>query len=282
MAEGSLVFFSGLAAWGSLRLARVGDAWPALHWRALGGGALAGALAGIAMVSKQTELIMFPVTLLAIAASLLQRPWPLIRRAQALAVVWLAIGLGGGLTFLALNPILLQQPLRVAQMMVEMRAQLAQQQMAVNGAAHPEMLTLTAPARLWAAFSQVYLRPPAFWDVPVYLDHLTPPAEAYLAMPLNRLWPQPAMGILLAGLSAVGIGVSAYRLIRDRVRAATRAEQTLWLWATLTLALILFSIPLNWQRYFLPLIPPAYLFAAYGLVALVRPILRRMAPALAG
>ncbi|MBI4770547.1 MAG: glycosyltransferase family 39 protein, partial [Chloroflexi bacterium] len=270
MAEGSLIFFSALAAWGSLRLARACDAWETFRWRIFAGGALVGTLAGLAMASKQTEVVMLPVALLAIGLPLLQRPWPLAQRWRALAAIWLVIGLGGALTFWALNPILYRQPLNVAQKMLELRAQLAQEQIEVNGAAHPDMLTPTPLARLRAAFWQVYVRPPAFWDAPVYLDHLKPLTETYLSSPVNSLLRRPLFGPVIAVLSAVGVAASGYRLIRGRLSPATRAEQVVWWWSAATLVLLLFAIPLDWQRYFLPLLAPARLFAAIGLAALFR------------
>jgi 4-amino-4-deoxy-L-arabinose transferase-like glycosyltransferase len=279
MAEGSLIFFSALAAWGALRLTRTLDSLPAFQRRTLMSGALAGVLAGLAAASKQTELVMLPVVLLMSAASLFQKPWSLRPRALALIGVWPAVGLGWGLTFWALNPVLYRQPVAVAWKMIEMRAELARQQIEVNGQAHPEMLTPAPLARLTAALSQIYVRPPAFWDAPVYLDRLGPPAEAYLALPLNRVWPQPMMGYALGGLSAVGVIASAHLVLRQRFNADTRPAQVLWAWTLLTLGLLLWAIPLDWQRYFLPLLPPACLFAAYGLVTLVRLLRRRFARA---
>ncbi len=305
MAEGAALFFSLLAVWGGLRLVRMMAPPPrriesdgnegtqpaarvsgparrrfltdaAANAAALAGAALAvGALIGLAIAGKQTAIPLLPSTLLALAPPMLRQPGGLGRRLARLAGLGAALGLAGGLTFWALNPILYCQPLGVAQAMWAARADLAQQQTETNAAVQPGSVTPDPAARLRAAALEVYLRPPAVWDLPVYLDHLAPQAQAYFAQPLN--WPArwPGAGALVAALGLVGAAFSALRLVRARLGPRVLAEQAVWWWALGTLGLTLLAIPFDWQRYFLPLVPPACLFAALGLGDLARPLAAR-------
>jgi hypothetical protein len=139
---------------------------------------------------------------------------------------------------------------------------------------------LTPTDRFRAALLEVYLRPPAVWDIPIYLDQLTPQAEAYFEQPLSQ--GSPFAGAVLAGLSTAGLAASALRLARGRLGPAHRGEQVIWLWGAATLGLTLLAIPLDWQRYFLPLLPVACLFAALGVETLtvpLVPLIRRLPPA---
>ena len=270
MAESALTFFSALAALGTLALVVHGDSLKRLSVRTLALGALAGVLAGLAMDSKQTELVMLPVALGASALSMLQRPWTRSRRLASLCAVWLAIGLGWALGVWLLNPVLYREPVGAVQAMLALRANLAREQIAVNGASDAQMVLKSVPSRLGAAVSQLYFQPAAAWDVPVYLEQLRPPADAYFANPINSLLRIPPLNLALAALSVVGIAGSGLRLFRCRLDPSTRAEQVLWLWSLLTLVLLALTIPLNWQRYFMPLLAPSRLFASLGLLTLAR------------
>ena len=280
MAESALTFFSVLAALGILVLVQRCDTLKRLSAGAVALGALAGLAAGLAVDSKQTEAVMLPVALAAAALCVWQRPWRRPQKATALAALAFAIGAGWLVGVWLLNPVLYRQPLPVLQSMIALRADLAREQVAVNGARDPRVVLGSVPARLGAALSQLYFEPPAPWDVPVYLDQLQPPADAYFANPLNNLLRLPPLSLLLLALSALGVADSAARLWRDRLRAGTRAEQVLWLWSAATVTLLALTIPLNWQRYFMPLLTPSRLFASLGIVALVRVAMsaRRLRP----
>ncbi len=274
MAESALTFFSVLAAFGILLLVRHCDSLKRFRLRTVALGAVIGLLSGLAMDSKQTELVMLPIALAATALCLLQRQWTRRSQSVALTVLWFVIGAGWLVGVWLLNPVLYRDPISVTQTMLSLRADLAREQVAVNGAANPQSVLASVPARLGAAVAQLYWQPAAAWDVPVYLDQLQSAASAYFANPINSLVRQPFVGLLLVIFSGVGIGDSAMRVWRDRLGARTRTEQVLWLWSLVTLALLALTIPLNWQRYFMPLLAPSRLFAALGVFACARIALR--------
>ncbi len=265
MAESALTFFSALAALGSLLLAITCDRLDRLNWRAALAGVLVGVLSGLALCSKQTEVVMLPVAWLAGGLAIIQRPWPLRQRLTTLAALGLAVGVGSGLTFWLLNPVLSRHPVGAFQEMLRLRAELARSQVEVNGARDPAIVLRSVPSRLSAMFLQLYFYgAPEVWDAPVYLEQLQPAAQAYLAGPLHRWLNRPLWPELGLGLTGLALGVCAYRVVRDRFGRQTRAEQTLLLWFGLTLILLALVIPLNWQRYFLPLLLPARLLTAFG------------------
>ena len=170
---------------------------------------------------------------------------------------------------------MLTDPWAVAQQMIAARVELAGSQIAVNGAANPGLVLANPAARIVAAAGQLYWQMPSFWDAPVYLDQLQPPAQRYLAVAWHTVLRETPISILLIAFSVLGVALSAARLVRMGLGAATRAEQLLWLWTLFTLVLLALSIPLNWQRYFMPLLPASRLFAAMGLVAAVRFVVLR-------
>ena len=284
MAEGTLLFFSLLAVWGLVCLAQsVGSS----RRRPLKLGlwaAAAGGVVGLALCSKQSAIALLPAGAAAVALPAL-RPSSgisLRRRLSVLVALWLGLGLGSGLTFWALNPILYRDLPGGLQRMVTARADLARRQTVTQAAFLPDTVTPDPLSRLRAALLEVYLRPPAVWDLPVYLDQLMPQAALYFAQPLQRFENGPAWGVLWAGLGVAGAAFSALRLWRDRLGQKSLAEQVVWWWALATLGVTLLATPFDWQRYFLPLIPLVCVFAALGAEMLARPVVWLISSRLSG
>jgi hypothetical protein len=155
--------------------------------------------------------------------------------------------------------------------MVAARADLARRQTQTQAAITPESVTPDPASRLGAALLEVYFRPPAVWDLPVYVNELAPQAAAYFAQPFQGSGGRLAWGALLAGLGVAGLAFSALRLWRSRLKESTWAEQAVWWWAAATISLTVLATPFDWQRYFIPLVPLACVFAALGLDMLARP-----------
>jgi hypothetical protein len=268
-----------LAVWGLVRLAQSASrpGQGVLKWGLFAAGV--GGLIGLAVCSKQSAIALLPAGAAAVTLPTLRLAGAvsLRYRLSLLFTAWLAIGLASGLTFWALNPVLYRDPAGGVQAMIAARANLARGQTETQAAVLPESVTPDPISRLRAALLEVYFRRPAVWDLPVYLDKLAPQAAAYLAQPLQGLAGGPGggtlvEGALLAGLGVAGLAFSALRLWQDRLGETTRAEQTLWWWGLATLSLTLLATPFDWQRYFVPLIPLACVFAAVGLEMLVRPV----------
>lgn len=236
-----------------------------------------GVLIGFAVSSKQTMLILMPIALLA-TAPLLKHTSLFGHRLIILLSIWLALGLGFSLTFYILNPILYQHPVSGAAAMIAARNHVVDSQIAMVRTISPDSLTPTIQARMLAAFKTLYLRPPAVWDVPVYLDQLALQARTYFALLINRMMSQSWMGFLLAIFSAIGIIAGAKRLILASRKSSASTERLILWWSLATLGLVLFAIPFDWQRYFLPLVPVTCLLAAVGLNSFVRMVFRGVRP----
>lgn len=267
MAESPLLFFSTLAVLAAWRLARWLDRQSRVEWkRALTCGLIAGAFAGLAASAKHSGLVVAVVSAGLLGLALWQKSRP---RFPTLLSAWLGVLLGAGLLFVTLNPVMQRAPLPVARAMLEERLRLIDGQAATLQRLAPDQLLPAASQRLWATAKQLYLEAPAVWEVLLdeQRDYLEPQANAYFEQPLHRTW--PPIGLLLAGLTGLGLAASAWRIQMDRLGKATRPEQALWLWAAATLGFIIITVPFNWQRYFLPLLPPASLFAALGTGQLV-------------
>ena len=111
--------------------------------------------------------------------------------------------------------------------------------------------------------AQLYVLPPSFADVGNYLADTAAAEAAYLSNPAHHLLRGVAGGGLLLILTVFGLIAAALRLGREP--PATRRALALLLLATLLqTAFFLLSTPLPWQRYAVPLVPFASLWAGYG------------------
>jgi hypothetical protein len=107
-----------------------------------------------------------------------------------------------------------------------------------------------------------------------------------MAVPLQAGWHTASLslslglgGALLA-LTLAGLAFAVHDLAARRFRggAALSAGQTqvlivLLVWTAATIAVLL-PINIAWQRYNLPLLPVMCLWAAYGLVKIISPLMR--------
>lgn len=247
MAEGVALFFNTLAIWSCARLMRITSS----PWRL---SVLTGLAFGLSVASKQTGVLVLPVGWLACA-------WGRAWRTALLGIIGLT--LVTALTFFALNPVLYARPLVVAQAMLTARAEVTQQVVETTRAYYPGVVLGGFVDRVRTLLLEVFLRPPAIADVPNYTLELAQATEAYLATPWHTLLRGPLAGALMAGLAAAGgVGLSL-RFIR---RQAQPGDIFLAVWLGSAVSLNLFFFPLDWQRHYLPLVPPVCLLVAHGLV----------------
>jgi hypothetical protein len=274
MSEGPLLFCSVLAVWLAVWAAsRVASSPPATSraWlRPLPIAAALGAAAALAAAAKLTGWAVLPV------AALAALPGPAPRRGLRLAVVLLS----AGLVAWAINPAMWSRPAAGLHAMAAARADLLRQQAQALGEAAPGRLLNGPVEHLAAQVYHTYLAPLAFWDIPNYAAQTAAAEAAYQAQPLHvglRLsapGPRLAAGAVLLGLGLAGVGFAVLGAVRG-YRAGSRAG--LWplvlfvAWTAATTA-GLFTLNLAWQRYYLPLLPIACLWAGLGAAALARPL----------
>lgn len=252
MAEGVALFFNALALWGCARLMRATS-----HPLRLS--VLTGLAFGLSVASKQTGVLVLPVGWLACA-------WGRSGRAALLGIMGLT--LTTALTFFALNPVLYARPLVVAQAMLTARAQLTQQVVETTQAYYPGVVLGGFVDRMRVVLLEVFLRPPAIADVPNYTLELAEATQAYLATPWHTLLRGPLAGALMAGLAAAGGVALSLRFIRRQFQPG---DIFLSAWLGGAASLNLFFFPLDWQRHYLPLVPPVCWLVAHGLALLLHP-----------
>jgi hypothetical protein len=186
------------------------------------------------------------------------------RRLARNALFFSAAALG---VLLLLHPFLWGQPVKAIRAAVGERQALASAQTTDR----PEQALNTTSRRLVSLISMVYLTPPLFAEAGNYTEETRTAEQAYLGNPLHALFRSiPAGGALLV-LSLFGFISAVLRARKDR---QARRGLVLLLSATLLQALALFLlVPLPWQRYYLPLVPYACLWTAFGLDQLRQAIL---------
>jgi hypothetical protein len=155
--------------------------------------------------------------------------------------------------FVALSPALWNDPpARVANLLEE-RARLLEIQVSGN--------PTTLAQRISGIITQPFMMPPQHFEVAFWgtFQAVSDDVARYMASPFSGV----QFGVILGGALTIlaGIGI-LFSLRRD-----WRAGVLVWLAVT---AASLLANPLDWQRYYLPLIPVATLLAGIGAYGLVR------------
>jgi 4-amino-4-deoxy-L-arabinose transferase-like glycosyltransferase len=254
MQEGALLFF-GLAvivtaAWIARKRATRQRVSPWL-WALL---ALTG---GLALASKHSTLPFIAGALGWVLVGELThfRLRPFLKTAGAIVLSGvLMVGL-----FFALSPALWDNPAARFSDLLQVRATLLDIQ--VSGA------PTTMEFRVGALLAMPYLAPPQYFEVPQYGTWEPIPTEIarYQASGLAGIPFDGVLGGIVMGLMLVGMGVALWPKVRPFTDWATAAGLFVW-WGITALSLLV--NPLNWQRYYLSLIPPTALFAAVGALGL--------------
>ncbi len=250
MAEGSLLFTVSLALWTFCDARRRP--------------ALAGAAAALAAASKLSAGALAPVGLLAAMGLLQGRRAGLEPKRSMRNAVWYLGSLA--LVFLALNPLLWRSPLRATAEILRARKGLLAMQQAELQQRAPEHLLQTPAERLAGLITELYLSPVRFSEFANYRSQTAAAEARYAANPLHNLLRGSFFGTLLFALGLAGMafaGLHGFRQPGPHEARLVLAASTLAMAAALLLA-----VPLPFQRYYLPLVPMASLWAAYAVASL--------------
>lgn len=276
MSEGLLLLASTLAVWAAM-------SWT--NQPAAKGGAL-----GLAGAAKYSGFVVLPVSL----ASLLLR-WGSgglpgsasgsgaqrdLRSAWGWAATGTALLLACTLlTFGLFNPVAWCHPLETARAALVERASLMIDQTQEILQAIPVEAVLTPKSRIVALINQTFFAPPAFWDIPNYAKQTAGQEQAYLAGVWGGLPRSIALGAGQLFLALLGLAYSLHTLAapwfgrahaEEEKQASRRALLLLLLWTGMTVLAILVAVPVQWQRYYVPLLPETSLLEALGLVMLAK------------
>jgi 4-amino-4-deoxy-L-arabinose transferase-like glycosyltransferase len=246
MAEGALTFGVLLACWSFLKARQ-------RPW-------LVGLAAALAFNAKHSALALLPVGLLAVCWI----PGQTSARYRKMAIAATQFLLIFGLLTLALNPYLWRYPIQAARATWSARQELLESQLATTAYWAPEQALYTPAKRAFALVANTYITPPSFAEAGNYLEHTAASQAAYLAIPGHNLLRGLVVGGLLLALTLSGILIAGLRL--RQASPERRRAIILILLATFSLFLALaLTVPLPWQRYSIPLLPFASLWAAYTL-----------------
>lgn len=256
MQEGSLMFFSLFSLYWLVALIVAEHSATARGfmvrlpaWARYGG---LGILIGLTVASKHTGVVVAGAALLgALSTGIVREAPPRLLR----PLLWVAFaGIVGALTWFALSPHLWNAPLAALRTIWTARSELLSLQTADSALAHPDL-----GARLLAIVTQPFLSPPQYYESPSWAGALDEQIAAYQRSATNGWdWGVP-IGVVLTGLALFG-GLTI--LLEARRRNLIAWAILLWAGATVCMCLLM---PVNWQRYYLPLILVAIVLAAEGL-----------------
>jgi hypothetical protein len=223
----------------------------------------AGAALAVAALAKYSGLLMAPAALAGMFLFPKEDPHPSAPGGRVLRGV-LRCGvlvLASGAVFLALNPVFWCDPFGAAAGAVSERNRLLGEQVAALQSAAPGSVLAAPGLRMLAVPYELFLAPPAFWDIPNYAAQTASAERAYLSLPVNTLTAGGILAALFAVLSLAGSALAIVRVVR------TKDPDFLFVlaWGASVLGGILIGVPILWQRYYLPLIPVCCLFAALAL-----------------
>ncbi|MGA2112945.1 MAG: hypothetical protein ABSG98_12495 [Anaerolineales bacterium] len=277
MSEGLLLLTTTLAVWAAMRWATR---------RAVKGGAL-----GLAGAAKHSGFAVLPVSLVSLLWGSESRTQPASAGEKApkplgSAPVWGRVAIGAAImvacslvVFGLFNPVGWCHPLGAVSAALAERAGLLTDQTQMISQAIPVEVVLTPRSRLAAFINQTFFAPPAFWDIPNYAKQTARQEQAYLAGIWGGLPRSIGLGIAELFLALLGLAYSLLILAgpwlrRDNAKregkAACRAMLLFLLWAGSTSVAILVAVPIQWQRYYVPLLPETSLLEALGLVMLAK------------
>ncbi len=259
MMEGSHLGFTALAVLAALVIVRM-QARPAQQRRTLWGVWIAfGAAAGLALASKHTAALAIGLTGSVAALQPIGRGLWRAGLAWRQLLVWEHWGrvVSGGavaaIVFLALNPAWWTDPIGMPGRVGELRSNLLEGQADTYG----RFSDLGAQAKALAQESFVgkpqWYEDPAWGTYPV----ITHEIEIYE----NRWYAGRPTGPLMAALLALACGVGSVALVR---RWRDGIAWLVLVWAYGTAAMLLLTIPMHWQRYYLPLQIPLAVVAGMG------------------
>src|SRR5262245_15774138 len=269
MAESALQFSSLIVLLACLRLSN------ALEQRqVLLGATLAGLALGLAVASKHSAAALALVAFVsAVAAG--WRAASMRERLRNVSLIPAVVAVSAGLAFVVLNPVTYDQPLRAAHSMFTLRQMLAGNQAKYTETVKPEMVLPSVSSRLSATARQVFWSPPAFSEFPGYDDRIADDVAHYSERPITKTMTRRWARLSFLALTIIGATAVGSRIVRDRAGTRTRALQLVLVWIIANIAFIALFVPLDWQRYFVPVVPATCLLAGYGVAILTSRLYRR-------
>jgi 4-amino-4-deoxy-L-arabinose transferase-like glycosyltransferase len=264
MAESTLQLFSLLVI---LALVRFVKARPDQRRMAA---ILVGVALGLAGASKQSAVALAVVAFCSAVAVSLIDVTSLRDRLRSAVLLTSLMAVPAAVTFVAVNPVLYDQPLRGGYRMATSRQVLLSNQAKFTATVTADMVLSTISSRLRASYREVFWNPPSFSEFAEYDEKIAPDVNLYHQRWLTRVADLGMVRWLFLSASLLGFGVIAFEIARHRFGRRTLLMQLLLYWTLAQVAFIAVFVPLDWQRYFVPLLPPVCLLAGSGVALLTR------------
>lgn len=227
---------------------------------------LAGLALAMAVNAKQSALFLLPAVFLAV----IWMPKSPAKRWQHIGLNLAQLIVVFGLACFLLNPIFWKAPLPTLRKTLSERQMLVQKQLADRDTALPGQILDSPGNRLAVLAGNVYVAPLMFAELGNYQLETHQAESDYLQSPYNTLWQNSLAGGIFLFLTLLGFAWGINQL-RKTDHEHQRLIGLIFL-ATFGLLLgLVWTIPLGWQRYALPLLPLACFWAAYGLPAKIIP-----------
>jgi len=166
-----------------------------------------------------------------------------------------------------LNPVYWKSPIPALQTGLDLRSELTVQM------SRQHQNIFTALERSAILIGQVFIQPLAIGDVSNYLADTQKQTDLYYQNPVNNLFRGFIAGAIFLGLSIIGWGL----LIRDLFSSRAKNKYPAGAFLTMTIGMILtvmFFTPVNFQRYYLVVVPFIIIAQAFALSSISTIIFR--------
>lgn len=169
-----------------------------------------------------------------------------------------------------LNPFLWQSPIQGFQAAAQARLDFVQGQVATFQQLAPDQVLESPAERAAVLIAQVFLNPPTAADVGNYLSATDASTQAYLAIPGHNLFRGFAWGMIFFTLALFGMITAGIQVVKERFATGqSRSLAILLLSTVIIFAALVYTVPIPYQRYAIPLVPFTILWSAYGISMIV-------------
>jgi 4-amino-4-deoxy-L-arabinose transferase-like glycosyltransferase len=228
-------------------------------------------LAGLGMAfafnAKQSSLALLPLGILAV----IWNPGRSIQIKRACFSMLIYLFTFISVTFL-LNPVFWSHPAQTLAASWNARQELIQRQTRETALLAPDQIMRTPVQRIGVLIRNLYLQPPAFYEVGNYRLQTESVEKEYSSHLSNNFFRDPISGGIFLFLTLLGL----FYGIRNLQIAESSQKRNLVLVALgtfLQVAALLIAVPLPWQRYVVPVIPFICLWAGFAITHIVRGLL---------
>lgn len=234
---------------------------------------LLGVAAALAFNAKQSSIALLPSAVIAGLVISRDSTKKMVKNISVIFAFFFFITI-------VLNPFLWAHPIQATQIAIQQRANLMQAQVLDIENIAPEKILHTNTQKIAAFIGQLFLAQPSFAEVGNYLENTKFSEEIYLSNRLNTWLSGWIAGTVLLILAIFGFVISLLKVIFHK-RYQTENTQFIMLLLIATIlqgTMLIVSLPLPWQRYYLPCLPFAIIWTSIGIFELINATYKALKP----